>query len=203
MKEEVINKIRQFQMLITVFIFIGVTVQCWTVTGFDITKIQISQWGADDNTGWLWNGVILLVATATLFNVIIWISHHQRLKYKKFFYFAFTLMSLLLFMVGIFPTGTFKWLHDIPAITYFFTYPLIIFTMAFLNRKSIKYSEWVKHVAFSALMVTLPLTVIWAFEGKAISEILHTTMVAAWNISLLGINKNKIKTNGTETSNQV
>lgn len=199
MKEELVNRIRQLQMLISIFVFIGVTIQCWTVTGLDITKIQISQWGADSDTWWLWNGAIMLVSVAILFNVIWWIYKHPRLRYKNIFYIIFSVLSVLLFMVGLFPTGQYKLLHDIPAFTYFFVYPFTIFAMAFLNRKRIQYKEWIKHLVLSIIMIILPLAFIKAFDGMGVSEILHTVIVAIWNMSLLAIKKK----DGIKTENQV
>lgn len=190
MKDELINKIRQLQMIISVAIFLLVTILCWDITNFDITKIQISIWGATTKTWWMWNGAILIVAGAILFNVIWWLYKHKRLKYKKIFYPIFIFCSVCLFMVGIFPTGQYKYLHDIPAFTYFFVYPFTIFALAYLNRKVIGYNEWIKHLVLSVLMIILPLVFIKIFDGMAISEIMHTGIVAIWNLSI--IKKNNV-----------
>jgi len=53
MKNELVGKIRQLQLIATVFVFVLVTLLCWDITGFDITKIQVSAWGADSQTWWL------------------------------------------------------------------------------------------------------------------------------------------------------
>lgn len=188
MKDELINKIRQLQMIISVFVFILVTVLCWDITNFEITKIQISIWGANTHTWWMWNGSIFIVSIAILFNVLWWLYKHKRLKYKKIFYPIFIASSVCLFMVGLFPTGQYSLLHDVPAFIYFFMYPLTIFTLSFLNRKTVGYGEWIKHLILSVIMIILPLVFIRVFDGMAISEIIHTIIVAIWNLSLIGKN---------------
>lgn len=190
MKEDLINKIRQLQMVVSVFVFIIVTFLCWDITNFDITAIQISIWGADEKTWWIFSGGILTVASAILFNVLWWIKQHKRLKYKNPFYILFTIATLCLFMVGIFPTQKYQLLHDVPAVTYFFLYPLSIFLLAHLNRKSLGYSEWKNHIIMGVAMIILPLIFIKVFDGMAISEIMHTIMVAIWNLSI--IKKNNV-----------
>ncbi len=187
MKEELINKIRQLQLLISVFVFIIVAFQCWIVSGLNITEIQVSAWGVTKDIGWMWNGSVVLVSLAILFNVIWWINKHKRLQYKGTFYILFTFMSFCLILVGLFPSGSHRILHEIPAFIYFFSYPMIIFAMAFINRKEIQYNEWIKHLSFSLLMIMIPLAFISAFKGMAISEMLHTIIVAIWNLTLLDI----------------
>lgn len=185
MKDELVGKIRQLQMLVSIVIFIGVTVQCWVVTEFDVAKGYVSQWGADSETWYLWNGAIMLVSVATLFNVVWWIYKHPRLKYKKLYYSVFLFTAVCLFMVGLYPTGAYKYMHDVPAYLYFMIYPLAIFTMGFINRKRIHYNEWVRHLIISLVMITLPLAFMNSFEGKAVPEILHTIIVIIWNLTLL------------------
>ena len=70
---------------------------------------------------------------------------------------------------------------------------MVIFAMTFVNRKEIRYSEWVMHLMFSVVMIILPLSVLSVFKGMAISEILHTLIVGVWNITLLIINTHDIK----------
>ena len=134
--------------------------------------------------GFQWNTSIMLVSLAILFNVLWWIYKHPRLKYKRLFYFGFTLMSVLLFMVGLFPIGHYKLMHDIPAYGYFMLYPLTIFTMTFLNRKNIHYGEWASHMTLSMIMIILPLIFLERLEGVALAEILHTVVVIVWNLTL-------------------
>jgi hypothetical membrane protein len=193
MKQELLNRIRQLQLLLSIVIFIGITAVSWFVTGFDITEIQISVWGSDGPTRWLWNGAIILISIAIWFNVMVWILHHKRLKYKIPFYILFTLLTGCLLMIGSFPTGQYQLLHDVPAVLYFFFYPMTIFFMAFVNRKEIQYQEWIRHLMFSVMMILIPLSLIAAFKGMAISEILHTLIVGFWNISLLIIDTHDTK----------
>lgn len=193
MKQDLINRIRQLQLLLSIVIFIGITIVSWLVTGFDITEIQISAWGAHGPTSWLFNGSIILVSIAIWFNVVVWILHHKRLKYKSYFYTLFTLLTGCLVMVGSFPTGQYHLLHDVPAVIYFFCYPMTIFFMAFVNRKEIQYREWIRHLMFSVMMILIPLSLLAGFKGMAISEIIHTTIVGFWNISLLIIETHDTK----------
>jgi hypothetical membrane protein len=190
MRDDLINKIRQLQLIISLFFFIVVSFLCWNITNFDITSIQISIWGADKKTWWLFSAGILTVAFAILFNVLWWINKHKRLKTKNLFYILFGISTLCLIMVGIFPTQRYYYLHNIPAVSYFFLYPLAIFLLAYMNRKSLTYQEWRTHTVLGVAMIILPLMFIKVFDGMAISEIVHTIIVAIWN--LLIIKKNKV-----------
>lgn len=185
MNEKLVGRIRHLQLIATVFVFILVGLLCWDITGFDITKIQLSEWGVDSDTWWMWNGTLVLTAITILFNVSYWIYKHKRLRYKPIFYGLFTFMSICLILVSIFPTGYKQHMHDIPAFTYFFAYPLTIFVMGAVNRDNIRYNEWLKHLFLSITMMTLPLIFIKTFDGMAISEILHTVVVMIWNLTLL------------------
>jgi len=57
--------------------------------------------------------------------------------------------------------------------------------MGAVNRDTIIYNEWLRHLILSISMITLPLIFIKAFDGMAISEILHTIVVTIWNLTLL------------------
>jgi len=185
LRSALVGKIRQLQMIVTVFVFTLVVMLCWTTTDLEITEIQVSAWGASE-IGWIWNTSVVLVSLAILFNVIYWIHNHQRMVSKKLFYGLFIIPSICLLMVGLFPTVKYDLLHNIPAVIYFTTYPLIIFLMAFLNRKEFHYREWLNHLIISVIMIILPLIFIKVFNGMAISQILHSFIVIIWNINILG-----------------
>lgn len=184
MKNDLVSKLRRLQMIVSSIAFVLIAVLCYNVTGFNITEIQLSEWGNDSSVGWLWNGMIMVVSLVLAFNVIVWIKRHQRLKFKKHFYVLFTLMSFLLFIVGLFPASA-GLIHTAPAFIFFFSYPLIIFTMAFVNRRNIQYTEWLRHLMISIFMITIPLMSMTFFTGFAIPEILHIVILIYWNLSLL------------------
>lgn len=184
MKNKIVSNIRRLQIIISSIIFVLVTIMCWNVTGFDITEIQLSVWGKDSAVGLIWNSSVVMVSLAILFNALYWIKKHNRLKYKRLFYILFSIMSLSLLLVGVFPV-TYGWVHNVPAFFYFFAYPLLIFLMAFSNRRNIVFKEWIRHLTISICMIMLPLITISLFKGYAISEIIHTSVVIFWNISIL------------------
>jgi hypothetical protein len=183
MKEGIVSRIRRFQVIFSVVIFIFVTIMCHLVTGFNISEIQLSTWGEDNLVGGAWNSLIIFMSFTILSNVTIWIYQHPRLKYKPLFYGLFWFASINLFFVGFYPVQ-YGLLHIIPAIIYFFTYPLIIFLMVFMNRNNIIYREWLKHTIISLLMITIPLLFI-TFNGMGIYEIVHASMVGLWNLIIL------------------
>lgn len=198
MKKDFVSKLRHFQMVFSLVLFALVTALCWVVTGFDITKIEISAWGGASKIWWIWNGCLMLLSITILFNVIIHIRRHRKMKYKGLFYFLFAVTSISLFLIGLFPVQYGK-LHAAAAYVYFFAYPLAIFGMAFLNRRALAYEEWVKHTMLSIIMITVPVIFIQMFEGKAVAEILHSVVVGIWNISLLG-HKHGVKKEGKVAS---
>ncbi len=185
LRSTLVGKIRQLQMIVTVFVFTLVVLACWMMNDLKITEIQVSAWGASEN-GWIWNGAIILVSLAILFNVIYWVYHHTRMLNKNLFYVLFIIPSVCLLMVGIFPTVKYDLLHNIPAVIYFTTYPLIIFLLAFINRKTMPYNEWLIHLIISVFMIVLPMIFIKVFNGMAISQILHSFIVIVWNINIIG-----------------
>jgi hypothetical membrane protein len=190
MKHELVTQIRRLQIIIMSVVFVLVTALCWSSTGFDIREIQVSEWGGDTHVADIWNTSLALISIAVLFNVIVWIKRHARLGFKKLFYVLFSIVSLSLLIVAIFP-HTHGALHNVPAFIYFFAYPLVIFFMAFLNRRKLLLKEWTRHLVISICMITLPLLFLNFFNGYAISEIIHSVIVIIWNISILGLGNKK------------
>lgn len=181
-KKDLINLIRKMQTILSILLFFIISLFCWKTTGLGVKEIQISHWGAKNLTySWLWNGVIILLSISILFNNILFIKQHHRLKNKTILYILFSFVALNLFLVGVFNIeyGLF---HALPAWLYFFLYPLSIFTMTYLNRKILLYREWFTHLIFSIIMIVLPLTLLGFFKGFAVSEIIHSVVVSSWNI---------------------
>jgi hypothetical membrane protein len=181
-KSDLVRIIRRTQTIISIILFFIVLVFCWEVTGLDVKKIQLSYWGGSDmKYGWMWNSIVVLLSLSIFFNNILFIKKHTRLKKKNVPYILFSFVAISLFFVGTFSLD-YGLLHDIPAWFYFFTYPLSIFVMAYLNRDSLLYKEWFTHLIFSITMILLPLMFISFFDGLAVSEIAHSIIVSVWNI---------------------
>jgi hypothetical membrane protein len=182
-KTDLVRIIRRTQTVISIILFFIVLGFCWAVTDLDVKKIQLSHWGGNDmEYGWLWNSIIVLLSVSIFFNNILFVKNHTRIKRKNVPYILFSFVAICLFFVGAFNLD-YGLLHDIPAWLYFFTYPLSIFVMTYLNRKTLLYQEWFKHLIFSITMIILPLVFITAFDGLAVPEIIHTTIVCFWNIN--------------------
>jgi hypothetical membrane protein len=181
-KSDLVRIIRRTQTIISIILFFIVLVFCWEVTGLDVKSIQLSHWGGSNmEYGWLWNSIVILLSVSIFFNNILFIKKHTRLKKKNVPYILFSFVAISLFFVGTFSLD-YGLLHDIPAWFYFFTYPLSIFVMAYLNRDSLLYKEWFTHLIFSITMILLPLMFISFFDGLAVSEIAHSIIVSVWNI---------------------
>ena len=175
-KSDLVDTIRKLQTVISILIF-------FVVFDFKIDEIQLSAWGSESSpvTYNIWNSVIVLLSVSIMINVSYFIHKHVRLKQKKIPYIFFGFVSLCLSLVGFFSVD-YKVIHNLAAWSYFFLFPLAIFTMAYVNRESLLYREWFTHLLFSIIMIVLPLTVINLFEGMAIPETLHTITVCVWNI---------------------
>lgn len=181
-KSDLVSIIRRTQTIISILLFFVVMFFCWKVTDLELNKIQISYWGDPKmKYGWLWNSIIVLLSISIFINNIFFIKKHTRLGKKTIPYICFSIVALSLFLLGIFHIG-YDNLHDIPAWTYFFIYPLSIFIMAYLNRKTLLYREWFTHLIFSVVMIILPLMSITISQGLGIAEIVHSVIVSVWNI---------------------
>lgn len=179
---------RRVQTLTSIVIFFLVFLFSWYTTGFNIFDIQLSHLGFGVKFSFLWNSMLMVIAMTTFFNVYSYITEHKRLVYKDGLIITFWFVFLNLFLTGL---VTMKhYFHDVTAIVYFFSLPLVIFVMAHLNRKHILYDEWLKHTIYSVLMIVLPLSAIHLFKGMAISELIHTIILMVWSVWILEI-KNK------------
>jgi hypothetical membrane protein len=184
-KEDLINVIRKLQTVISIVIFFIIFFFCWNVTEFKLVDIQLSHWGRKSvGVSWIWNSVIVLLSVSTFFNTFIYIKRNNRIKNKIIPHLLFGLVSIFLFFVGFFSVD-YKIIHNIAAYLFFFTYPLSIFVMSYLNRKTLLYSEWFTHLLISIIMVVGPLIFISMFEGMAITEIVHVVTVCYWNLYIV------------------
>lgn len=177
-----IGKIRRLQTAISVLLFFLVFIICWATTQFKITEIQVSYWGVSDV--WLvWSIGISIISVLLFFNSYFYITDNVRIKQRRvpLILFGFSCFSLL--VVGLFNIT--HQIHDPAAYFYFFTYPLAIFVLSYLNRADLPYRSWLIHLSFSMAMTILPFSLIGMFKGLAISEIIHSLIVVAWNVWLL------------------
>lgn len=181
-KSDLVSIIRRTQTIVSVTLFLFTMLFCWQATDLELSKIQLSYWGGSDmKYGWLWNSIIVLLSISIAINNILFVKRHTRLKYKTIPYILFSIVSVSLLLVGLFNLE-YDLLHDIPAWIYFFLYPLTIFTMAYLNRKILKYKEWFTHLIFSIVMIVAPLMCLTITEGFGLAEVVHSLIVIAWNV---------------------
>lgn len=180
---DIVNKIRRIQTITSISVFVGVFLFCWHVTNFNIFDIQLSYWGVEMKSSIYWNVTVMLLATSMFFNVDYYVKNHIRMIDKKTIRIGFGTVFLALFITGL--VNMHYSLHNITAVYYFFVLPLIIYLMAYFNRKTIQYKEWLGHIIFSTCMIVVPLLFIHIFKGMAISEILHSLIVMAWSLWIL------------------
>lgn len=177
------QKIRRVQTIISILLFITIFSLCWKTTEFSLFKIQLSYFGVNEKIGLWWNLILIVMGISLFVNAWYYIYYNNRLIKKNLFYTLFGLVSILLITTGI-VTMHHK-VHDYAAWFYFFLYPLFIYALAFVNKKTIHYKEWLGHIMFSTLMIALPLAFLHLFKGLAVSECLHSTTVLGWNLWLL------------------
>lgn len=189
MKGDIVWIIRRFQTISSIVIFLIVLSLCWVSAGLDITKIQLSHWSVTDPISKIWNNSLILLGISTWINQWIWLKRHRRISKKILPKILFTLVSVCLVLTGIF-TVDFKILHNIFAFSYFLLYPLSIFITSYLNRSSIRWSNWVTMMITSISMITIPLVILPIWEGMAMAELAHSGCVIWWNIWILtkGVN---------------
>lgn len=183
MREDFVNRIRKLQTITSTILFLVVFFICWFTTNFQLTQIQLSIWGQSGKIGFLWNSIVSLLGLSIFFNSIIWLKSIKKLKFRWFSYFSFSLVSISLFLTGVFNLN-WGFLHILFAWIYFFMYPLTIFIHTHLNRKNISYKMWRFGITTSVLMMVMPLITI-NFVGLAVSEIIHIIFVIIWNIKIL------------------
>jgi hypothetical protein len=178
-----VRKFRRIQTIVSVALFVGVFLFCWKTTGFKLSEIQLSYWGVDKKLGWIWNACLALIAVTMYVNAKLFIDSNGRIYFKSFLKGMFFMVSFSLFLTGI-VNMTYD-LHDVTAYIYFFAYPLSVFFLAHLNRKTLPYKEWVTHTAFSVAMIVVPLLLLGFFSGMAIPETSHAAIVTAWGLWIL------------------
>lgn len=183
-RRELINKIRKLQTIFSILIFVIIFILCWNVTKFEITEIQLSKWSNFEGIGTIWNASLILLSISMAINQILWVKHNHRLTKKRLLSSLFILVSIFLFFTGIFNISE-RELHNFFAFSYFFSYPFVLFLAAYLNRMNIQWNQWMHIIIISILMIVLPISFMNIFNGFAISEILHTILVAYWNIWIL------------------
>ena len=183
-RSDIINRVRRTQTTISVLLFFIILVFCWEATKLDLSKMQLSNWGGYDAPHYLlWNSVNIILAVSIFVNNFFFTKLHNRLKNKKTLYILFGLISFSLFMLSVFNLEN-RLVHNLFATIYFLTYPLAIFVMAFINRKTLKYKEWLKHFVISLLMIGLPLLCFIIFDGLVLPELIHTFIVILWNLMI-------------------
>ena len=175
--------LRRVQLSLSVAIFGAVFLICYKTTGFHITDIPLSRWGITQKVGWLWNSCLVLLGASCYFNIYHYLQSHPHLQFKRYFTLAFFFQCINICLLGIFVSGYL--IHGIVAYTYFFTLPFTIYLLAALNRKRVKFSEWVFHTVLSVCMITIPLIALLSFKGKAIAESTHSLAFIIWNAYLL------------------
>lgn len=180
---ERINKIRRIQSLISILVFTSAFLFCWYVTDFNIFEIQLSFWGVEKSSSMYWNCTIMLLSLSLFFNVDYYIKNHIRMINKKRLRIMFGSVFFSLFLTGL--VNMHYYIHNLTAVYYFFFLPLVIYLMAYLNKKTIQYKEWLGHIVFSSCMIILPLLFIHLFKGMAISEAIHSLIVMLWSVWIL------------------
>jgi hypothetical protein len=198
LKEELILRFRKAQTLTSVLLFFIVTLFFLTVSEEKVSEIQISYWGTGDAFGWIFNYTLISLSISIFINTFFYIKNHNRINKKNREYIFFLFISLCLFFTGFFSVDSNKMLHNIFAFSYFFTYPFVIFLLAYNNRKNILYKEWFFHLSTSLSMIILPLFLLSFFDGMGVGEIVHSIIVSFWNLRINfkfknhGVTKNNI-----------
>lgn len=182
-REELVNMIRRFQTVIAIILFFAVFILCWKTTNFQITDIQLSEWGKSGFIGYLWNTAVCGLAISTLVNSYTYIRKNNRVRWKWLSYSMFGFVSMALFATGFF---NLNWgiVHIWSAWIYFFMYPLVIFIHTHLNRKTLHYIDWWDGILISIGMITVPLLFFSLFAGLAIPETIHIIFVIIWNLKI-------------------
>ena len=183
MRENLVNMIRRFQTVIAVILFFAVFFLCWKTTNFQLTEIQLSDWGKSGIIGYVWNTALCGLAISTLINSFLYIKKSKRIRFKSLSYLGFGTVSFALFATGFF---NLNWgdIHNYSAWIYFFIYPLIIFIQTHINRRTLHYNDWRDGMIISIGMISLPLISISLFTGLAIPETIHIIFVIIWNLKI-------------------
>jgi hypothetical membrane protein len=183
MREDLVKMIRRFQTVTAIILFFAVFLLCWKTTNFQITEIQLSDWGKSGIIGYLWNTALCGLAISTLINSFLYIKKSNRIRWKWFSYSMFGFVSFALFATGFFNLN-WGWIHNISAWIYFFMYPLVIFIHTHINRSTLLLSDWRAGILISMGMIVLPLLSVSLFSGMAIPETIHIIFVIIWNLKI-------------------
>lgn len=178
-----IQAFRKIQMLISITVFLFVFCICYYTTGFSITEIQLSKWGITEKVAWLWNSCLVLLGISCFNNIYHYIKSHPRFLFKEYFITAFLFQCINIIFLGLVVAGNIS--HNVVAYIYFFTLPFTIYMLAVFNKDKMRVKEWITHIILSSSMVTVPLITLFMFNGKAISETIHTVIFIAWNLYIL------------------
>jgi hypothetical membrane protein len=186
-----IKVFRKIQTVITLCLFTITFFLVWKTSDVDLAMFQLSYWGKGQPLSLAWNFSICIMALSGFFNVFHYITDHPRFLRREIFIAGFATSYLFLFLSGIFDLS--HPVHTPAALGYFLMYPLCIFSLAYFNRRRMKFTEWAINTVFATAMVILPLSFLKVFTGMALSEIIHIVLVFLWNIWLLYIENKKWK----------
>jgi hypothetical membrane protein len=104
---------------------------------------------------------------------------------KKGILLFFGSICLSLVVVALVTVGSVKFVHNIAAFYYFFACPLGIFLVAHYNYKTLTYRQWLTHIVFGVVLITVPIYLIHLYEGMAIPETVHSIIILTWNFYIL------------------
>ena len=165
--------------MISATIFLCVFFFFFSTTKFNLTEIQLSYWGANNEYSWLWNIALIIVSISFYFNFKHYIASNHRIKVNKI-----TNLLFYTIFISLFFTATIDMtyiLHNFFAYIYFFSYPLAIFLLAHFNSNNLLYNEWLTHLIFSLAIIVTPLSLIPFYKGFAYPEIIHSFFIMLWN----------------------
>lgn len=173
--------VRTIQLVLAIISFPLITLYCWYSTGFNLTEIQLSYFGIDNHVQWYWNLLMISLSIFMWSNINFYIDDCTRIKNIKLWKLAFAFPLFNLAIIGMAPMN-YWYIHLPVAFVYFFSYPFIIFTFGFLERKRLKYKESLGHMLIALVMIIIPLSTYNMWPGKAITEIIHSMIVIYWNV---------------------
>lgn len=178
-----IEKFRRIQTIVSSSLFVVIFFFFLFSSEYNILDIQLSYWGAFDKLKWLWNGLLILLSISIYFNASQYLNLHKNLKFKKLINIGFIFLCAMLFLTGLFNLN--YRIHTVSAYIYFFTFPLLIFSISHFNSRTLPYREWLWNLILACAMLILPLIFLKIFKGMAISETIHSFLAITWNIWIL------------------
>ena len=180
-----LSKFRRIQVILSSIVFMLVFVYFFFTSPKSITEIQLSFWGANGTHSWIWNTSLALLSITMFINVYYYIISIPKLLNKELILLLFSTISLSLFLTALINVGIYSQLHNMFAFYYFFSCPFAIFLLAYTNYKNLTYKEWRTHIIYSILILIIPLSIVKLFNGMAISESIHSSIIILWNYWLL------------------